>query len=555
MASAGLTWALNNGMTADQYYQNIFDFVLQNQGMSDADLRSAMDQYGISPTDVAQATGTKPEVVQQRYEAIPATVPEPVYAPVAPPSLLETPLEAPVETPAYVAPVETPAYVAPVTAPVLTPPVAAPVTAPVGLLETPVTSPVVAPVAESIAAPVVTPPVTTGSNMATSAALNYALNNGMTQEQYYKNIFDYVANNRGLTDAQLKSEMTRLGVSPQDVAAATGVPLAGVEQRFNAATPITAAELATETKAQADLLARQQEAARLAALAAVPVTTPVVTPPAVVTPPVVTTPVVKPPVTTPATNTALNAQLEKAYKDGDIALLNSLLAQNQVTSAQAKNMFNLTDADLSWIQNNAGGKFYTPPTATPGANMGIGSSFANFQSIPIGAQYNPAVTAGGASPYSQIMGQMKPFQNPYQNFVANTPMGGYDPGLYDRIETANLAKAQAEAEIARLGGTPVYGSDATGTDTAGIGSQGGDSAGNTGGGPGTGADGDAAFANGGMVRSLLGPNPQGPDDGLGYLDKGEYVIKKSAVNKYGRGVLDLINEGIVPAKKMKSVLV
>ena len=258
--------------------------------------------------------------------------------------------------------------------------------------------------------------------------------------------------------------------------------------------------------------------------------------------------------TTTTTNTALNAQLEKAYKDGDIALLNSLLAQNQVTSAQAKNMFNLTDADLSWIQNNAGGKFYTPATAAPGANMGIGGSFANFQSIPIGAQFNPAVTAGGASPYSQIMGQMKPFTNPYQNFVANTPMGGYDPGLYDRIEAANLAKAQADAEIARLGGTPVYGSDANGGDTAGIGSQGGDSAGNTGGGPGTGADGDAAFAKGGMVRSLLGPDPQGPDDGMGYLDKGEYVIKKSSVNKYGRGLLDMINEGKVPAKKMKSLL-
>jgi hypothetical protein len=41
---------------------------------------------------------------------------------------------------------------------------------------------------------------------------------------------------------------------------------------------------------------------------------------------------------------------------------------------------------------------------------------------------------------------------------------------------------------------------------------------------------------------------------MGYLDKGEYVVKKSAVNKYGRGLLDMINEGKVPAKKMKSLL-
>ena len=420
--------------------------------------------------------------------------------------------------------------------------------------------------------------------MAISAALNWALNNGSTEEQYYNQIRNEFlkAQAQGLSDAQIEIGMNQYGISAGDLAKATGVTPASVQARMEAAAPTTEADLAYERAAQAELATRQQqEATRLASLLETPtvttptvttptavtpplVTTPVVTPPAVVTPPVVTTPVVKPPVvtppvvkppvTTPATNTALNAQLEAAYKAGDIALLNSLLAQNQVTSAQAKNMFNLTDADLSWIQNNAGGKFYTPPTATPGANMGIGGSFANFQSIPIGAQFNPAVTAGGASPYSQIMGQMKPFQNPYQNFVANTPMGGYDPGLYDRIEAANLAKAQADAEIARLGGTPVYGSDATGTDTAGIGSQGGDSAGNTGGGPGTGADGDAAFADGGMVRSLLGPNPQGPDDGLGYLDKGEYVIKKSSVNKYGRGLLDMINEGKVPAKKIRSLL-
>jgi hypothetical protein len=36
--------------------------------------------------------------------------------------------------------------------------------------------------------------------------------------------------------------------------------------------------------------------------------------------------------------------------------------------------------------------------------------------------------------------------------------------------------------------------------------------------------------------------------------RGEYVIKKSSVNKYGTGLLDMINEGKVPAKKMKSLL-
>ena len=388
--------------------------------------------------------------------------------------------------------------------------------------------------------------------MAISAALNWALNNGSTEEQYYNQIRNEFlkAQAQGLSDAQIEIGMNQYGISAGDLATATGVTPASVQARMEAAAPTTEADLAYERAAQAELATRQrQEATRLASLldttpvvtpptvvtppvtttpvVKTPVVTPpvVVTPPTVVTPPVVTTPVVKPPVTTPATNTALNAQLEKAYKDGDIALLNSLLAQNQVTSAQAKNMFNLTDADLSWIQNNAGGKFYTPPTATPGANMGIGGSFANFQSIPIGAQYNPAVTAGGASPYSQIMGQMKPFTNPYQNFVTNTPMGGYDPGLYDKIEAANVAKTIATQEADRLAAEA----------------------------PGQISDG---LAKGGMVHGglMFGMNPPGPDDGAVNLDMGEYVIKKSAVNKYGRGLLDMINEGKVPAKKMKSLL-
>ena len=64
----------------------------------------------------------------------------------------------------------------------------------------------------------------------------------------------------------------------------------------------------------------------------------------------------------------------------------------------------------------------------------------------------------------------------------------------------------------------------------------------------------ASYARGGMVHGLLGPNPKGPDDGAAFLDRGEYVIRKSSVKKYGRGLLDMINEGKVPAKKIKSLL-
>jgi hypothetical protein len=145
------------------------------------------------------------------------------------------------------------------------------------------------------------------------------------------------------------------------------------------------------------------------------------------------------------------------------------------------------------------------------------------------------------------MGQMQPFQNPYASLPVNQPMGGYDPGLYNRIAEANVAKT-----IAANAGTTLADYYSGGGGDGGDSGSSGD--GNTGGGPGTGADGDAAFAKGGMVNSLLGPDPKGPDDGMGYLDKGEYVIKKSSVKKYGKGLLDMINEGKVPAKKMKSLL-
>jgi hypothetical protein len=140
--------------------------------------------------------------------------------------------------------------------------------------------------------------------------------------------------------------------------------------------------------------------------------------------------------------------------------------------------------------------------------------------IPIGAQYNPAVTAGGAAPYSQIKAISPQMVNPYAGIVANTAMGGYNPMLYENIRAANAAAAAA-APVASVND------------------------GSTGG-----------MAKGGYVHGGLmsGPNPAGPDDGAVNLDIGEYVIKKSSVDKYGKGLLDMINEGKVPAKKMKSLL-
>ena len=84
------------------------------------------------------------------------------------------------------------------------------------------------------------------------------------------------------------------------------------------------------------------------------------------------------------------------------------------------------------------------------------------------------------------------------------------------------------------------------------------SAGSEAGGYGTGDTsggfGEGQYNMGGLVDRVSGPNPPGQDDGAGMLQLGEYVIKKSAVKKYGKGLLDMINDGKIPAKKMKSLL-
>lgn len=68
--SAGLTWALNNGMTQDQFYKNIFDWVLKNPNATDVEMQTEMDRLGISPEDVANATGGNLADITSRYSAV-----------------------------------------------------------------------------------------------------------------------------------------------------------------------------------------------------------------------------------------------------------------------------------------------------------------------------------------------------------------------------------------------------------------------------------------------------------------------------------------------------
>jgi hypothetical protein len=172
------------------------------------------------------------------------------------------------------------------------------------------------------------------------------------------------------------------------------------------------------------------------------------------------------------------------------------------------------------MQQNTRGNY----TSIPIGVQSFDQNFQNYMNTPLGAQYNPGVT-GGVSPYGAVMNQMQPFQNPYAGVLANQPIGGYNPniydaGLYDRVVQERADKAAADAAAATAQQTAM----------------------------------DFGGFDGGLITKVMGPKPDTPDDGTMFVQKGEYIVKKNAVNKYGKGLLDQINDGKIPAKKMKSLL-
>lgn len=245
----------------------------------------------------------------------------------------------------------------------------------------------------------------------------------------------------------------------------------------------------------------------------------------------------------------------------DQAYVNQLLKEAAMQAGGANGTLSYADASNAFrnlgipqsMLNAAMGAGSITEGNTPFANatQGFQDNFNNYTSIPIGAQYNPSMVGGTGSPYSQIMSQMRPVGNPYAGVVANQPIGGYNPNIYDtglleRVRQANLPAgvvssifdggaggASAGDGVGGVGGVGGNGASGSGTGVSGIGSN---------------------YAMGGLIDSVSGQDPAGPDDGQINAQVGEYVVKKSAVNKYGKGLLDMINAGKVPAKKIKSLL-
>jgi len=326
---------------------------------------------------------------------------------------------------------------------------------------------------------------------------------GTTQETAFYNFLQ----TPGLTDKQIATEFNRLGLTAQQASNMTGVPIGEINARLKTISTQTAADAASAANAtalansQAALAKANAEAARLAGLNK----------------------------TTTTGNQANFTTFSNWLKSTPGLTDTQIAAEANRLGISTGQISDLTGVGLNDVQTR-----FNAVAPFSNATQGFAQNFANYQSIPIGAQYNPGVTAGGASPYSQVMGQMRPVGNPYAGVVGNLSMGGYNPGLYDQIAATNAAKTAA----ATATGNTVVESGGDGNSTDG----------------GVGESVSGNYNQGGMVNGLFGMNPPGPDDGAGYLDRGEYVIKKSSVNKYGKGLLDMINEGKVPAKKMKSLL-
>ena len=375
-------------------------------------------------------------------------------------------------------------------------------------------------------------------------------------------LFNYLQT-PGLSDQQIAAEINRLGVTAQEVSQLTGVPVADVQSRLTAVAPAPtpSAELLnylqtpglTDQQIAAEvgrLGVTAQEVSQITGVPVADVQARLANPVAQVVPP----PVVQPPPVVTRTNQDLfrDFLMTPGLTDAQIAAeMGRLGITNQQGSA-------ITGVPVREIESRINATSGTLPFAN--ATQAFAQDFNNYTSIPIGAQYNPAVVGGTGSPYSQIMAQMRPVGNPYAGALQGLPMGGYDPGIYDaglldRVVAEREAKMDAKTKAALAAQNAAelsgQGDDAFGGgDDGGGGFVGADPGGMFGGAQ----SGDVGFFKGGLISRVGGADPTGPDEGQINAQKGEYVIKKSSVKKYGKGLLDMINDGKIPAKKIKSLL-
>jgi hypothetical protein len=205
------------------------------------------------------------------------------------------------------------------------------------------------------------------------------------------------------------------------------------------------------------------------------------------------------------------------------------------------------------------------------ANTNLGGYDSSLYSKPLTGLLAPSTVAGGGGadgvnnsgdqrgPGTDNTGSGQTIYGGLANLAGEanragfTGLGGFlASGL--PVGAAYKGGTLTAADIAALTGKFDIGSSVSlgGTGDGG----GGYGSGSGPGGSGTGAGGYGPQYRGGLItpRDVKGPNPPGPDDGHASLDIGEYVIRKSAVKKYGSNIFEQINAGKIPAQRLKSLL-
>jgi hypothetical protein len=207
---------------------------------------------------------------------------------------------------------------------------------------------------------------------------------------------------------------------------------------------------------------------------------------------------------------------------------------------------------------------------SPGARFGLGMIPGVGKALSIGNLVNYGISAYNKSqlaPADAAMASARQgFQASEKSGYATPAVDGYVDDSGDRLgfsgptvggpmEQPSITGTELAPMAYEAVSSPVSQSSVTGTalDTfgGGFGGSPAGAGGGFGGGVGTGTSGgspesasDLGYAHGGMVdaRHLKGRAPA-PDDGYGALQGGEYVITKAAVEKYGKRLLDAINNG------------
>lgn len=139
------------------------------------------------------------------------------------------------------------------------------------------------------------------------------------------------------------------------------------------------------------------------------------------------------------TYTADETALYNAYRSGNIAEVNRLLAANKLTGADVKSTFGLTDADIAWITNNAGGKFYSPTgtgTVTPTGITGVINTIAGNQ--------NQAATPTGQ--FRELFPSFAESKRLAGEMVANRPTTQSIVNMISNPQTPALTTAWQNAE-------------------------------------------------------------------------------------------------------------